>query len=278
MHGYLSEGKLWADRCLDAPRIGRQPRARALAARGMFAIWSGDYDFAVPALLEAAAVARETGDDRILGYADVAVGLVRGLTGATDDGMAAIRRGIATFEAIDDDVGAATGFVAMSWTQGITRQFDDSDEVLVRALHRAQEISSVVDVGIAEAALAQFRMSRGETEGVHDLIGASLEHVAEARHIASAILTLEVIAELGIRADAIRTSVALMAATAAIRSSLGTRVPPQAAARLEQLLATGRQHLAEGFDSAFERGAEMDFAEAVALGHALLAELRQAAS
>lgn len=101
-------------------------------------------------------------------------------------------------------------------------------------------------MGIAEAALAQYRMSRGEAEGVYDLIGASLEHVAEARHIASTILTLEVIAELGIQGGAIRTSVELMAATAAIRSSMGTRVPPQAAARLEQLLATGRQHLGAG--------------------------------
>jgi len=139
MRGYLSEGRLWADRCLEAPPIGREPHARALAARAMFAIWSGDYEFAVPALMEAAGVARETGDDRILGYADVAAGLVRGLTGATDDGMDAIRRGVATFEAISDDIGAAPGFVAMSWTQGIARQFEDSDELLVRALCRARE-------------------------------------------------------------------------------------------------------------------------------------------
>jgi hypothetical protein len=49
MRGYLREGKLWADRCLAAPHIGREPRARALAARALFAIWSGDYDFAVAA-------------------------------------------------------------------------------------------------------------------------------------------------------------------------------------------------------------------------------------
>ena len=69
---------------------------------------------------------------------------------------------------------------------------------------------------------------------------------------------------------------AILGATAAIRSSMGTRVPPRAAARLEQLLATGRQRLGEGFDGAFEDGASMDFAEAVALGRASLAELRQA--
>lgn len=276
MRGYLAEGRLWADRCLQAPQLGREPRARVLAARAMFAIWSGDYAFVAPALLEAAEVARETGDDRSLGYADVAVGLVRGMTGAMDDGMAIMRRGVATFERIGDAVGATTGFVAMSWAQGITRQFDDTDEMLRDAMRRARAIDSVVDLGIVEGALAQFRMSRGETEGVHDLIGASLEHLAEARHIASTILTLEVIAELGVQARAPHTGVAIFGATAAIRSSMGTRVPPQAATRLEALLSSGRRRLGDDFDDAIAHGAAMDFAGAVALGRAALSELRHA--
>jgi predicted ATPase len=275
MRGYLKEGKLWAGRCLATPLTSREPRARVLAARAMFAIWSGEYDFAVPALLEAAGVARETGDDRSLGYADVAVGLVRGLTGSMDDGMATIRRGVATFERIGDDMGATTGFVAMSWMQGITRQFDRTDEVLRHALRRARQIDSVVDIGIVEGALAQFRMSCGETEGVHDLIGASLEHLAEARHIASTILTLEVIAELGIDHGPPRAAVVLLGATAAIRSSMGTRVPPQAAARLAHLIERGREHLGPAFAAAFERGSTMGFDDAVEQGRSLLTALRR---
>ena len=277
MRGYLKEGVLWADRCLEAPQIGREPHARVLAARAMFAIWSGDYDFAVPAVLQAAKVARETGDDRSLGYADVAVGLVRGLTGAMADGLATIRRGVATFERMADEVGATTGLVAMSWMQGITRQFDDTDELLRHALHRARGIESKVDMGIAEAALAQFHMSRGDTEGVHDLISASLEHLAEARHIASTILTLEVIAELGMHHGLPRASVEVLGATAAIRSSMGTHVPPQAAQRLARLIEHGRRDLGAGFDSAFGHGSTMSFGDAVERGRSLLGDLRQTA-
>jgi predicted ATPase len=277
MRGYLKEGSLWADRCLEAPQIGREPHARVLAARAMFAIWSGDYDFAVPAVLQAAKVARETGDDRSLGYADVAVGLVRGLTGAMADGLATIRRGIATFDKIADEVGATTGLVAMSWMQGITRRFDDTDELLRHALRRARGIDSKVDMGIAEAALAQFHMSRGDTEGVHDLISASLEHLAEARHIASTILTLEVIAELGMHQGLPRASVEVLGATAAIRSSMGTHVPPQAAARLAQLIEHGRRRLGTAFDSAFGHGSTMSFDDAVERGRSLLGDLRQTA-
>ena len=266
-----------ADRCLEAPQMGREPHARVLAARAMFAIWSGDYGFAVPALQEAADVARETGDVRSLGYADVAVGLVRGLTGSMDDGMAAIRRGVATFEEVTDEIGATTGLVAMSWMQGITRRFDASDDLLRQALRRAREIDSKVDMGIAEGALAQFRMSRGGTEGVLDLIGASLEHLAEARHIASTILTLEVVAELGIEHDLPRAAVVVLGATAAIRSSMGTRVPPQAATRLAQMIDDGRRHLGTSFTSAFEHGSTLSFVEAVEHGRSLLAAVRQAA-
>jgi non-specific serine/threonine protein kinase len=277
MRGYLREGKLWADRCLAAPHIGREPRARALAARALFAIWSGDYDFAVAAFGEAAQTAHEGGDSRTLAYADVAVGPVRALTASMREGTDTIRRGIATFEEIGDEAGATTGLTAVSWVQGITRQFDETDEVLRRALNRARTIESEVDIGIAEAALAQYRMHRGDTEGVSDLIESSLDHLAAARHIASTILTLEVIAELGMNTGVLRASVSILGATAAIRSSMGTRVPPQAAARLKRLIGTGRQRLGDEFDDAFARGATMGFTEAVDHGRALLAQPRQPA-
>jgi hypothetical protein len=193
------------------------------------------------------------------------------------EGTETIRRGIATFEKIGDVVGAATGLTAVSWVQGITRQFDDTDAVLRHALGRAREIDSEVDMGIAEAALAQYHMHGGDTKGVHELIEASLEHLAGARHIASTILTLEVIAELGINASEPRTPVSILAATAAIRTSMGTRVPPQAAARLEQLIQTGRLRLGDEFDGVFARGSSMGFSEAVDQGRALLAQLRQPA-
>ena len=120
-------------------------------------------------------------------------------------------------------------------------------------------------------------MHRGDTEGVSDLIESSLDHLAAARHIASTILTLKVIAELGMNAGVLEASVSILGATAAIRSSMGTRVPPQAAARLERLIETGRTRLGDEFDGAFVRGATMGFTEAVDHGRALLAGLRQPA-
>ncbi|HEU4542793.1 MAG TPA: DUF4062 domain-containing protein [Jiangellaceae bacterium] len=278
MRGYLKEGKLWADRCLATRNIGREARARALAARALFAIWSAEYEFAVAAFLDAAQIADQTGDSRTLAYADVGVGLVRALTTSMSEGTETIRRGIATFEKIGDEVGATTGLAAVSWVQGITRQFDDTDAGLRHALHRARAIHSEVDMGIAEAALAQYRMHRGDKEGVHELIEASLEHLVGARHIASTILTLEVIAELGINTDEPRTPVSILAATAAIRSSMGTRVPPQAATRLKRLIEKGRQRLGEDFDDVFARGSTMSFSEAADQGRAVLARLRQPAS
>jgi hypothetical protein len=56
---------------------------------------------------------------------------------------------------------------------------------------------------------------------------------------------------------------------------MGTRVPPQAAARLERLIDKGRQRLGDDFDTAFARGSRMGFSEAIDEGRGLLAHLRQ---
>jgi hypothetical protein len=277
MRGYLKEGRLWADRCLAARTIGQEPRARVLATSALFSIWSGDYDLALTAFGHAAQIARETGDRHILAYADVGVGLVHALTTSMKEGTETIRRGIATFEEIGDEVGATTGLTALSWAQGITRQFDDTDEALRHALQRARAIGSEVDTGITEAAVAQYRMHRGDTEGVHDMLEAALEHVAATRHIGSTILTLEIIAELGVDADVLPTAMSILGATAAIRSSMGTRVPPPAAARLERLIATGRRRLGDEFEATFTRGPALGLTGAVDQGRALLSQLRRPA-
>jgi predicted ATPase len=277
MRGYLKEGRLWADRCLAARTVGQEPRARALATSALFSIWSGDYDLALTAFGHAAQIARETGDRHILAYADVGIGLVHALTTSMKEGTETVRRGIATFEEIGDEVGATTGLTALSWAQGITRQFDDTDDALRHALNRARAIGSEVDTGITEAALAQYRMHRGDTEGVHDMLEAALEHVAATRHIGSTILTLEIIAELGVHADVLPTAMSILGATAAIRSSMGTRVPPQAAARLEQLIATGRRQLGDEFEATFTHGPTLGLTGAVDQGRALLSQLRRPA-
>jgi predicted ATPase len=271
--GYLREGRLWADRCLAAPGLGREARAKALSARAIFAIWSREYELAVPMFIEASEVARETGDTRSLAYADIGLGLVRALTTSMQEGVALIRRGTAALEDMDDAVGATTGLAAITWVQGITRQFDDTDETFLLTLERARTIGSDGDMGIAESALAQYRMARGESDGVYDLIGSSLEHLARARHVGSTILTLEVVAELIMPVDPTR-AVCILAATAAIRSDMGTEVPPRAADRLEQLLEEGLERLGDRFDESSDRGSRLGFAEAIDQGREALAALQ----
>jgi predicted ATPase len=274
MRGYLREGKLWADRCLEAPELGAPSRARVLAARAVLAIWSREYELAVAAFDEAREIALRTGDRRSLAYSDVGCGLVHALTGSMDEGTAMMRHGVAAFDELGDETGATTGLAAISWVQAVTREFGDSDDVFCETLERARRNGSGVDMGIAESALAQFRMSRGESEGVVELISSSLEHLAEARHIGSTLLTLEVVAELGLAGGAAQDAVSLLAATDAIRTAMGTSLPPQAAARLEKAVAAGRAQLGDGFQATWERGTNAGFVGAVEGGRKTLAALR----
>ena len=274
MRGYLREGKLWADRCLGCPDLAPASRARVLAARAVLAIWSREYELAVAAFGEAREIARQTGDRRSMAYSDVGCGLVCALTRSMEEGTAMMRHGIEAFDELGDETGATTGLAAISWVQAIKREFGESDDVFREALARAERNGSGVDMGIAESALAQYRMSRGETDGVLDLVAASLEHLAEARHIGSTILTLEVVAELGVGGDAARDSAVLLGATDAIRGAMGTAVPPQAAARLEDLVGAARKQLGPEFDAAWATGSKMGFADAVEQGRAVLAALR----
>lgn len=255
--------------------VGRR-EASISPAQGVLAIWSREYDTAVAGFSEARAIAEETGDRRSIAYSDVGCGLVCALTRSMEEGTAMMRHGVAAFDELGDETGATTGLAAISWVQALTREFGDTDEVFREALDRAEKNGSAVDMGIAEAALAQYRMSRGENERVHDLLGSSLEHLASARHIGSTILTLEVIAELGLGAGLAPDAVSLLGASDAIRSAMGTAVPPVAAARLEGLVGHGREVLGDGFAEAWDRGGTMGFLEASEQGRKLLGLLRGA--
>jgi hypothetical protein len=272
--GHVKEGKQWSERCLQSADLGQEARARALGARAMFALWSGEYELAVPAFREAAETGRSTGDRTSVAYADIGLGLVRSVTASMQEGTELIRRGIAAFEELGDEAGATTGLAALSWVQGITRRFDAGDDVLRRAVDRARSSGSEVDIGITEAALAQLHLSRGETGPAVDLLATSLTQLAAARHIGSTILTLEVIAELGLAHGESWRSATVLGATAAIRSTMGTRVPPAAAARLDQLRQQAGAHLGDDLGRAIEAGSAMGLADAVEQGRAVLEEIR----
>jgi predicted ATPase len=272
MRGYITEGKLWVDRCLAATGLPEPARSQALVAQAMFALWSGRYDAAT----EAFASAANAGDPRTVAYADIGVGLVRGVTTSLSEGRRLIQRGIDAFEELGDSAGAATGIAASAWVQAITRRFDDHEEQLREALGQVLANGSEMEVGIVQSALAQLLMRDGLTPGVVELLASALERFASARDIGSSILTLEVIAELAIGSSVGREAAVLLGATATIRRTMGTRVPPTAAARLDQLVATAREALGEEFAAAFERGSAMSYADAVDQGRALLGHLRSA--
>jgi non-specific serine/threonine protein kinase len=275
--GFIKEGKLWADRCLEVRDLDLASRSHALAARAMMGVWSGEYELAVPAFREAADIGRETGDVEIVAYADIGVGIIQGLTRSIQEGADIIRRGVAALERAGDEGGATTGLAAVAWMQAITREFHDDEKTFVRTLRRAEGVGSAVELGTTEASLAQLRMTKGNPEGVKDLIAASLEHLADARHISSSILTLEVIAELGLTAGHAHEAVTILGSTAAIRSATGTRLPPKARARLDRMIQAGRDLLGHDFDGAFDRGSGIGFPEAIEHGRAVITRLRQGA-
>lgn len=279
--GFPKEGRLWADRCLAAPSLSAGARGRALTARALLAIWSGEYALAVAAFDEAAPLVAAAGDAVTAAYAEVGRGLVVGVTDSVAEGSKAIRRAVDTFERLDDDAGATVALAAAGWLHGITREFEGAQELLAQAAARAPHAGAPLEAGLVEAAVAQERMSRGDRHGAHEAIAHSLDDLALTRHVGSIILTLEVIAELalaeGQASDAAAADgVVLLAATAAIRQGMGTRVPPQAAARLGSLLDAARDRFAPTFDDLVAKGRRLSVPAAVDRGRALLAALRGA--
>jgi hypothetical protein len=91
-------------------------------------------------------------------------------------------------------------------------------------------------------------------------------------------LTLEIIAELGLAADLTARSLALLQATGAIRSAMGTRVPAQAAARLRQLRKVAHERLGHDLHRAsVKEPSSPTFADVVDQGRGLLEELSRGA-
>lgn len=272
--GFPKEGRLWADRCLAAPSLSPGARGRALTTRALLAIWSGEYALAVAAFDEAAPLVAATGDALTAAYIEVGRGLVVGVTRSVPGGAAVIRRAVAAFEGLGDGAGATVALAAASWLHGITRDFDGAEELLTQAAARASHAGSPLEAGLVEAAVAQYRMTRGDEQGAYEAVAHSLEDFASTRHVGSLILTLEIVAELALDAGRPAQAVVLLGATAAIRQGMGTRVPPQAAARLTTLLDTARDRLPEEFDDLVTDGARLTLPAAVERGRVLIAELR----
>ena len=268
--GYPREGRMWAARCLADRSLNSAVRARVLTADALLAIWSGDYGAAVSSFHEARPLANEAGDARTLAYADVGVGLVVGVTRSVDEGIDVIMRGVKTSEEMGDDPAAAVGLTAAVWLRGITRQFRDADRLFDQAWIRSLDAGSPLETGIVQAAVAQYRIARGDLAGACEAARDSLEILAGTRHVGSVILTLEVIAEIAMALEATADATVLLGATAVIRSGMATRVPPVAAIRLDSLLETARQRLPGDVDRLADEGSRMPLADAVDLGHTVL--------
>jgi hypothetical protein len=204
-------------------------------------------------------------------YADVGLGLVEALTTSFGHGREMIEHGIATFEELHDASGATTGLAALSWVQAVTRRFDHTDEIQRQAIASSRASGSDIEIGIAESAMAQYAMVSGNRLAALTVAGASLDHLATARHIASTILTLEIIAELGLAAGLTSDAVTLFGATGAVRAAMGTQLPPSARGRLDELTVQTRSALGpHEHTAALDRGGSLTFQEAVDHGYRLI--------
>jgi predicted ATPase len=196
--GYLSETRDWLERALAeeeaaAPSI----RAKALYGYGRVALVQGDYESAVPALEESAAVFREVGDARGLAFALADLGWIAAVQGAYERARSLGEESLAVARAAGDEttIAAALHALACSILDGgdyakARPLFEESLALRRRLGDKRNAANSLAHLGIT-ALLEDDSALAGE------LLAEALEL---ARELDNGLLVASVLVNLGLAA------------------------------------------------------------------------------
>jgi predicted ATPase/DNA-binding CsgD family transcriptional regulator len=256
-HSHLREGQRWLAAAL-APSgdLPPSPRAKALWGAGALAIGTGDYDQAERWLRESVTLARQAGDQYLMGFALGALGAVALRHGDLEQAAALPEEGLAHVRAAGDDdaIAALLGNVgSVAFFRG------DYEEAVARceeslALYRA--LGSVHGTASVLGTLGRALLEQGDHERALAVLGEGLVLSQQIGNKWYAISALEGLAATTTARGEWERAARLFGAVEALVEASGIVVQPADRAANERLLTTVRAHLDEAtFAAAWAAGA-----------------------
>ena len=265
--GHLSEGREWMRALLLHPEGQAHTIARACAfnGAGVMARMQGDYTLARALQEEGLAIYRELGAKR---HIAITLGNLGTVAEAQGDNASAwslqeesltIRRELGDRQGIALSLGNLGNVAYMQGDYASARSLYEESLAIRRELGDkrgiAMSLSNIGAVTFEQGDYASARLLQKESVGIFMELG-------DKRSLA---YTLEAFASLAKHENAVKRSVRLMAAAAALRELLGAPLPPLDSEKQKQEEAAVQQILGEAaFVAAWEEGRALTWEQAVA--------------
>ncbi len=262
------EGRRWVEAVLLRSDLSLAGRAKALVVAGAFALSHGDYEQSQRYFEEGLELARRVGDEFLMGWARVGLGLVA--MGRTDHEAATshLQGALRSFCEVDQDYGVAhvTTYLGMA---ALTRgDLGLATHMFEEGLAMARRLGDRLSTYIALYNLAQVALSRGDYNGAVTLFeeGVTLSgEVGDRANLAYCLEGLAVVA--GERREAMR-SARFIGAAEGLHEAVGVPVyiyyEPDRSLYEHTVAAVRSQMGAETFEAARAQGRALTFKQAVA--------------
>lgn len=303
--GFHAEGARWCDRMLAAEaRVGLEVRSSALYAGAAIAFMQANYPRSLLLAEECLVAAEESGDDRSIGRALIALGNSAYDQGNLERAEAVYSRSLETIRRIDEPTALQVALVNLGFVRYQQERYDEARDLFEQAgslesqtgqgagyiwamvglaqvdvrvgrVPRADErLVWLVDMqheadsgqlGAALAVLAAVRRGQGRLAEAEALARESLANRVERDERAFMTDSLAEIGAVALAAGAMDGGVLLSAAVASQRARLGYGLPDRERLIHRELLDRARAATSSSaFEAAWSRGERMTMVEAIA--------------
>jgi predicted ATPase/class 3 adenylate cyclase len=265
--GHLSEGRGRLARLLTMPNAAaRGPlRARALGALGGLAYWQNDTPGTRAAYEEAADIAREVGDPKLLAAALLDLSFIPFMERDADRAESILQEGLATAREAGDRLLTAGFLDSIAYLAVFRGKPADAIPMRRRAIEIFREEGDVWQVANNLVGLAMMLRTSGDLDGARADLQEALGMFARASDTLSLSMIFTGFALVANDDGVPERAARLIGASARIRDELGGGIPPELIGRWGDPASDARQALGEdAYDRARAEGYAMDTDSAVA--------------
>jgi predicted ATPase/class 3 adenylate cyclase/DNA-binding CsgD family transcriptional regulator len=262
--GYLTEGRDWLMRALDAWPEETALRAEALGAVGWLEHRVGDFDHAAGHLEDSIRIARATHQREVLARSLRNLALLRVLQGQSEPAQPLVGEAIAVAEALGDRQGTAGALLVQALVAYFQGDVEPARQYAEASLAQHRELGDEKVAAFLLACLATLELDHGAEATARSNLRESLEISRQLHEKVDVAFVLESCARLAVARSEPAHALNLAGAAASVRASVGALAAPPWSAMVELTLKPARLALGEGAsEAAWREGGGWTLDEAI---------------
>ena len=235
-------------------------RGKTLAVEGLLAFWESDYEAAAATLTEATAVLRAAGEAGAAALAQVPLGVLAGMRGATEPALGLIEQSRRVLEEEGDEWASALAAIALGFVLNAARAeapLELYEGLVTQAASLGREAETIA-IGV----LGQRRAIRGERREAKETLARALQRALEFRAAVGVRWYLEYLADLASDEEEYALAARLSAAAESVFDLSDAPGSPLLGNRAERLPMLRERLGDEAFEQESAAGRLLDMHEA----------------